>query len=28
MSGAGCELWAENMLPLVMQVVKERNKNT
>ena len=25
MSGAGCELWAENMLPLVMQVIEERN---
>ena len=25
MSGAGCELWAENMLPLVMQVIAERN---
>ena len=25
MSGAACELWAENMLPLVMQVIEERN---
>ena len=25
MSGAGCELWAENMLPLVMQVIEARN---
>ena len=25
MSGAGCELWAENMLPLVMQVIEAHN---
>jgi len=25
MSGAGCELWAENMLPLIMQVIEARN---
>ena len=25
LTAQGCYLWAENMLPLVLQVIKERN---